>query len=128
MALATADGGATWTSQAMPPAVLIVASAACPSSGDCYAVRVLDTPGAPAAIVATVNGGETWTTQPVPVGVGGLYGVACPTTNDCSAAVGPGSSGLVLATDDGGTTWTAQVLPTNSPVVHMAATHDGQGC
>lgn len=114
--LATTDGGATWTNQAVPAGVIDLIGIACPSTIDCYATG--RTTGTTGVVVKTTDGGTTWTSQAVP-SMSYIPGITCPSTGECFAAgqSSPDSSGGVIgaiaATTDG-TTWQSQTIPSGA--------------
>jgi hypothetical protein len=121
-AVATTDGGSTWTSQAfsLPDTANYLQAVSCSTSADCWAVGVNTSEGA--VIVATTDGGSHWKLEPPPHGISGLSGlsgVSCPTSKDCWAVgyqvVAPNGVPeiveVVAATTDGGARWSFQTLP-----------------
>jgi len=116
--LATTDGGATWSGEAVPSSVGVLRGIACPSTSDCYAVG--DGVHTEAEIVATTDGGATWEAETPPTGAGQLWAIACPSVDVCYAAVStpePGN-GNIVATSDGGATWTTQSVPSDVGILN----------
>jgi photosystem II stability/assembly factor-like uncharacterized protein len=104
--LRTANGGATWSRQDLPPGTPELLSVSCPSVSDCVAV------GFGSASWATTDGGRTWTQQPVPAGVADLRNLSCPTVSICEAVgESPGNTAVALRTTDGGAKWSVQAVP-----------------
>jgi photosystem II stability/assembly factor-like uncharacterized protein len=95
--LRTADGGATWTHQALGTTHAL-SGVAFTDANTGTAVGILGT------IVRTTNGGTTWTQQTSGT-LQPLRGVSFADTNTGTAV---GGSGTILHTTDGGATWTPQ--------------------
>ena len=56
--IATTDGGATWTQQTVPTAILFLNGVSCASPSDCTAVG--SNQNAATAVLSTTNGGTRW--------------------------------------------------------------------
>ena len=106
--LATTDGGASWTSQPVPPGTVNLTSISCPTISTCLAGGGHGGSGNASFLIATYDSGATWVSLEAP-GVYDVTGLACPSALICYAAMsGPGA---VLSTTDGGATWTDTSLP-----------------
>ena len=93
-ALATADGGTTWTGKYVPDTLGVFEGVSCPSPSFCLGVGDSGT-------VTTDDGGTHWIGYPAPAGAASLYGVACTTATLC-AAVGQGIDpvgGMIVTSD-----------------------------
>lgn len=120
--MATTDGGAHWTSTALPQpqgqsayqypwAAGATVSMSCPSALDCVVV------GNPSLLVSrsvidvwrTTDGGSSWKEAAI-TGVNKVSGpVQCPTATVCWLGV----EGALLRSSDGGATWSPVPLPFN---------------
>jgi phage tail sheath protein FI len=108
--VATADGGATWTTQASGVAAdLHGVHFASATAG--WAV------GAGGAIVATADGGATWTAQTSGVAAD-LRGVHFA---DATHGWAVGAGGAIVATADGGNTWRRQANGTTRTLTAVRA-------
>ena len=133
--LATSDGGATWTSQALPTGSYTLSSISCVDTIHCWAVGGASPPSGTslegqAVILATSDGGSTWAQQ-TPVSYtalsseccnqAALSSIHCTDTSHC-VAVGTNlwvsspffdccavDAWVAMATSDGGGTWTQQL-------------------
>ena len=111
------DGGAHWTSEALPSDTNFLTAVSCVTEAHCVAVGggVLPRGGVVRSILTTSNGGQTWVSQVVPTVAAGLSGVSCSTEEECMAVGGgfattsPSAplTPVVLVTHDGGVTWVA---------------------
>ena len=102
----TTNGGASWSSQAIP--AVFLHDVACPSTTDCVAVG--DAGNGTAATLTTDDAGTTWVSEPNPDtddGGVGLLSISCPSTSVCFAT----GDGTLITTDNGGVTWTALTFP-----------------
>lgn len=111
--IATANGGTSWTTTAIPADVTGLAGLACPSSGNCAAAGyTAPSGGAPEALV--INGPATaasWTGEAHVSGVDYLDGIACTSLHTCLAVgyTGTGANASAeLAWTTDGTSWSTQ--------------------
>ena len=104
------DGGATWSSQALPSGAPSLSSITCPTTTECFAAGSGASAG---AVIATTNGGATWSSQALPSGVTGLVSITCPTATECFAAGKTATGGTVITTTNGGATWSSVPLPSS---------------
>jgi hypothetical protein len=115
VALLTTDGGASWSTVALPSGFFPTgpSSLSCSAGGQC--VLGGETPGAGSSgpvgvVVYSTDEGETWNTSSVPTDLGVVTGVSCPSAVTCGAIVGgaatPSRQGLIESGDGGGT-WLA---------------------
>jgi hypothetical protein len=89
-ALATTDGGSTWTAQVETGDLFDIT---CPTSLTCFAVGS----GLQGVALTTTDGGTNWTSQSVPTGIEGIGSVSCPSTTLCfSTATGEGKTGATI--------------------------------
>jgi photosystem II stability/assembly factor-like uncharacterized protein len=112
------DGGAHWTSEALPSDTNFLTAVSCVTEAHCVAVGggVLPRGGVVRSIITTSDGGQTWVSQVVPIVAAGLSGVSCSTAEECMAVGGgfattsPSAplTPVVLVTHDGGGTWSAE--------------------
>ena len=103
--IATADGGARWKSQVIPPTVGYLSGVSCSDRRHCTAVgQTTQTTNGQGAIIATSNGGATWTASPTPPGVLDVTAVACRPDFRCVATgtVATGVVALVSASANSG--------------------------
>jgi hypothetical protein len=84
VAVATTDGGVTWTAQTVPSGIFTLDGVSCASTSDCVAVGD-DSSESIGVIVATTDAGTTWTSQTTPSGVANLNGASCGSTSVCEA-------------------------------------------
>jgi photosystem II stability/assembly factor-like uncharacterized protein len=98
---ATADGGATWTSQDPATAAILKAVAAVDTSHACAV-------GVDGTIITTANGGATWT--PRVSGTGSDLNAVSFADALHGCAVGDG--GVIVTTVNGGAAWTPRVSGT----------------
>jgi photosystem II stability/assembly factor-like uncharacterized protein len=112
--LHTANGGRSWTREALPKGIEDLHGVACPSARDCVATGGASG-GRGVVILTTGNGGKSWREQKPPRGMQLLYGVSCvKRTGDCwavggtASATGRGVTGYYIATRNGGRSWVVQ--------------------
>lgn len=121
---ATTDGGATWTTSALPigsipPAALEVTGLSCHGASCTLLASAMaqgpSSSGYVALALTSDDAGSTWSTGTVPSGFDPGYDVSCATALDCMA-VGTGADGApaVIATADGGATWTTTTEPVSA--------------
>jgi photosystem II stability/assembly factor-like uncharacterized protein len=120
--LATADGGATWTAQSVPPGIGRLNRLAVLDATHGWAVGVAA--GGQPVLVATADGGATWTSQALPAGIRALRDVAFVDQHrgwavgalpvPLPAEPGKDDPGVILTTTDGGATWTRQATTAGS--------------
>jgi hypothetical protein len=125
--ITTADGGATWTGQTIPPQVAYLSSVSCSDLHHCRAVGQA-APGANGAAtsIATSDGGTTWTLQPGPAGVLDITAVTCRPDRRCVAigTTAGGSTALVAATPTSGWTPLGPLPPGISGATSLSCTSD----
>jgi photosystem II stability/assembly factor-like uncharacterized protein len=114
-ALATTDGGATWTARPVPSSVARLNRIVFADITHGWAVGAA-ADGRP-AVIATNDGGTTWSSQTLPPLVAelrdiGFFDARRGWAVGESTADGTESPGVVLTTTDGGTTWTQQATTT----------------
>ncbi len=103
--IATADGGARWKSQVIPPTVGYLSGVSCSDRRHCTAVgQASQTSNGQGVIIATSNGGATWTASPTPPGILDVTAVACRPDFRCVATgtVATGVVALVSASANSG--------------------------
>ena len=106
LAVWTADGGATWTASALPPATGALTQVSCPTASTCLASgRSASGSG---LILKSDDGGTTWAALSLLPGTPVVRSIDCPSTLVCYAG---SDDDTVLITTDGGTTWKR---PTNA--------------
>jgi hypothetical protein len=98
IAIATRNGGATWSSPVAIPATSAVQGVSCSTASSCVAVGQqfpTDSPG-PAIPVAVVtrDGGKVWTGHPLPGGGEEPTGISCASSSRC-VAVGAVTHGVL---------------------------------
>jgi photosystem II stability/assembly factor-like uncharacterized protein len=120
--LATTDGGATWTAQALPDGIGRLGRVAVVDAGHAWATGTT-LAGRP-VVVATTDGGATWTSQTLPDGIRELRDVAfvgrergwavgaLPVPQPSEA--GKDDPGVILTTTDGGASWIEQARTVGS--------------
>jgi photosystem II stability/assembly factor-like uncharacterized protein len=74
----TADGGSTWSSDALPASMSEPETIACATASDCWVGGI---PG----VIATTDGGTTWQTEKVPSKVFSVDDISCPSPTACWA-------------------------------------------
>ncbi len=120
-ALATTNGGTSWTTQAMPGDANGIGGVACPSTTECFIAGHTNSGG---FVAATTDAGATWVTQSVPSDGWDIDGVTCISASNCIVAggtIGPSVTGVIDETSDGGSTWTSNVLASGSSTLTAAA-------
>ncbi|HTZ08954.1 MAG TPA: hypothetical protein VMB72_07770, partial [Acidimicrobiales bacterium] len=112
-AFATSDGGATWSTSALPVdvqprALQCISATDCVTSGNTPGAG-LDPATARGSVLVTTDGGSTWTASTVPAALGPfgpLDSLACTATGTCLADVSsPTAAPELIASTDGGATW-----------------------
>lgn len=125
--LSTTDGGAHWTSQALPPIPAVQTyqlveypgsneTMSCSAALDC---TIVATPYSPRGMATwrTRDGGKTWQQSGLISGNQGTPSLSCPTVSTCllaGASLGSSGAGL-LKSGDGGLSWSL-VHVTSFPV------------
>jgi photosystem II stability/assembly factor-like uncharacterized protein len=82
--LHTADGGATWSTVAVPTGDAVALS--CSSAIECWASGT--------GIAATTDAGREWTAETLPASVGTVPQVSCSKNAECVATAAPADQGL----------------------------------
>ena len=112
--LSSADSGASWTNQAVPPGTTMLNAISCGSATQCAVAGggIGARGGTSRELLTTSDGGQLWTSRTVPSSAVGLEGVSCPSTTSCTAvgfdlsATDPSAEpAAVVVSSDGGTTW-----------------------
>jgi photosystem II stability/assembly factor-like uncharacterized protein len=113
---ATTDSGSSWTSRAVLPAALAVATAAsCANPSDCVAVG---TGPSGASAARSVDGGTQWRSAVIPKGLSTFTSATCGSQHWCLAtARRANGTAVLLRSTDGGAAWS----PTPAPVPGVAA-------
>ena len=129
VALSSADGGVTWSEEAVPaPDEGGLGGVACATPTFCVAVG--------SAVAVSDNGGETWSPRAVNGGIeGALRAVTCPTPTTC-VAVGPNPAGMSdpsasvtgVITTDTGQTFSDVALPPGSSSVAAVSCVGATSC
>jgi hypothetical protein len=128
--IATANGGITWVSQAIPPTVGFLSGIACSDQKRCTAVgQATPTSDGQAVIIGTVDGGTVWTPEPNPPGILDLTAVTCRASGHC-VAIGSTASGVVaLDSSTTGATWSQEgALPATTTGATDISCSDEQTC
>jgi len=111
-AIATTDGGGTWTVQSLDiGGYASLTDMACPTRVRCSMATSIANPHFDGDIGRTTDGGRTWKTGQT--AAADFESVSCPTATHCWA-VGvdnADTTGLVFATGDGGRTWEPENVP-----------------
>lgn len=121
VALATDDGGASWTPLPLPVSLLRATAVSCGPAGGCLISGETGEPGPPVPVVlVSSSGAVSWHLEPPPAEPAGpqavvsspelLQAVSCPGPGHCVAwgavpDAGPSTLAL-LVTTDGGASWT----------------------
>lgn len=114
--LRTLDGGASWSSVALPVGADALATAfASPTA----VVAV----GSSGALAASKNGGETWTAAGA--GLAGSFARLRGGSGFLAFAIG--NHGALARTDDGGRSWTDVTIPTSDALVDVSFADESTG-
>jgi photosystem II stability/assembly factor-like uncharacterized protein len=129
---ATTDGGATWTSQALPTGITSLSGVSCTGTEDCWAVGedVVQTAPGPVdsgVIVSTTDGGSTWTDVTVPDGVSAVDGVSCAAALTCTAVGTTTTDVVILGLSEGATVPTITAFTPRHRGVGATVTITGTG-
>ena len=126
----SADGGARWTTQAVPPSVGYLAGIDCTSRRDCTAVgQVGGTTAGPGAVLTTADAGATWSLQAVPPGTSDITALYCGSGGWCAAVGTVGGRQTALTSTAIGAPWTAGgVLPATVSSVTGISCTDAAHC
>ncbi len=104
--ITTANGGVTWTGQAIPPQVGYLSAIACSDQRHCIAVgQAAQNSNGQAASIATSNGGATWTLLAPPAGVLDITTVTCRAGRRCLAIGTTAGGSTALATTSSASGW-----------------------
>ncbi len=88
--LASANGGASWTSEPVPSAVATLFDVSCPSFGTCAAVGSTAAASARGGVTVLTGTGPTPWQHPTVVTMPlGVFGVSCTSTSSCAVVGGP---------------------------------------
>jgi hypothetical protein len=108
VAIATHDGGTSWSTSVLPSDFDLL-GASC-GSGSCVLVGANASSSPLAVAYVSTNGGDDWSPATLPVGTGALTSVSCAPSSTCYAVAssnvpgGAATSGVLMSTD-GGTSW-----------------------
>ena len=125
--ITTADGGSTWTGQAIPPQVAYLSAISCSDQHRCTAVgQAAQNSNGLAASIATANGGATWTLLPPPAGVLDIATVTCRPDRRCIAigTTAGGATALVATSPTSGWTVRGALPPGISGATSISCTDD----
>ena len=125
--ITTANGGVTWTGQAIPPQVGYLSAIACSDQHHCIAVgQAAQNSNGQAASIATSNGGATWTLLAPPAGVLDITTVTCRPDRRCLAIGTTAGGSTALASTSSTSGWTQRgPLPAGiSGVTSISCTDD----
>jgi hypothetical protein len=128
--IVTADGGATWKSQVIPPTVGYLSGISCSDPRHCAAVgQASQTSNGQGVIIATSNGGATWTQSTTPPGILDVTAVACLPDRRC-IATGTDATGVVaLVSTSPGSGWEQRgVFPGSVSGATAVSCSDDQHC
>ena len=100
------DGGASWSSLALPPGLELTAPLSCPSALACIGVG---DQGNKNELVSTIDGGHRWTVSPLRAPAD-VMSLSCSSVSRCSLVtessyLGPGNPQQFASTTDGGARW-----------------------
>ena len=100
------DGGASWSSLALPPGLVLTAPLSCPSALACVGVG---DEGNKNELVSTTDGGHRWTVSPLRAPAD-VMSLSCSSVSSCSLVtessyLGPGNPQQFASTTDGGASW-----------------------
>ena len=113
--VATANGGATWTTEPYPGVVTNFTGISCPDSLHCTAVGV-SSGGPSGVILSTTDGGSTWVPQTAPAAATTLDGISCSSDTTC-LATGP----HLVGTTNGGSNWNDLGTPVGSTLLESVS-------
>jgi photosystem II stability/assembly factor-like uncharacterized protein len=129
MALYSADGGSTWNTASLPPAVGRLTRLSCASASDClasfFAPASSNKTTITSSLLATADGGQSWTPAPSSPRQF-ITGLSCPSASRCWASGidishGPGqparTEGATSFTSNAGSTWQQSPLPAGTRAV-----------
>ena len=100
------DGGASWSSLALPAGLELTAPLSCPSAQACVGVG---DQGNKDELVSTTDGGHRWTVSPLRAPAD-VMSLSCSSVSRCSLVtessyLGPGNPQQFASTTDGGASW-----------------------
>ena len=100
------DGGASWSSLALPPGLELTAPLSCPSALACVGVG---DQGNKNELVSTTDGGHRWTVSPLRAPAD-VMSLSCSSVSSCSLVtessyLGPGNPQQFASTTNGGASW-----------------------
>ena len=100
------DGGASWSSLALPSGLELTAPLSCPSALACVGVG---NQGNKNELVSTTDGGHRWTVSPLRAPAD-VMSLSCSSVSSCSLVtensyLGPGNPQQFASTTDGGASW-----------------------
>ena len=128
--VATANGGSSWSVEAIPATVGYLAGLSCSDLDHCTAVgQATQTSNGQGVIIATANGGVTWTQATGPAGVLDITAVDCRPNRHCLAMGTTATGTAILATSPTQPTWTQLgLLPPALTGATAIACADGRHC
>jgi hypothetical protein len=137
VALASRDGGTTWTPASLPPpGATSIDAVACPMASACLAGGFTSdgapTPSEEPALYRSTDAGTTWAPLPLP-SVGGhsfVVALTCTSSTTCLAVLPPDGAPLVtdiLSTADAGSTW-QNVATIDSPTIDAVSCGSSTDC
>jgi hypothetical protein len=128
--IATANGGARWTTQPIPPTLGFLSDISCSDIRHCTAVGQTDqTANGQGAIVTTSDGGITWSLATIPPGVLDVTAVACQPNRQCLATATTAGGTAVLVASPGSPTWSQRgSLPSTLSGATSLSCPDSQHC
>jgi hypothetical protein len=100
--ISTANGGVSWTTEALPTTVGYLSGISCSDKRHCTAVgQANQTSNGAGEIVVTSDGGSTWTPAVVPAGILDVTAVTCLSDRWCMATgnTAGGTAALVSSSD-----------------------------
>ncbi len=102
----SADGGASWSSLALPPRLELTTPLSCPSALTCVGVG---DQGDKNELVFTTDGGHRWTVSPLRAPAD-VMSLSCSSVSSCSLVtessyLGPGNPQQFASTTNGGASW-----------------------
>lgn len=106
--VATTDGGAVWTLEAIPTSVGFLSDISCGDVHHCAAAgQSGQNGGGPGVVIVTDDGGATWTIQPIPNGTTEVDTVACGSDLHCVALAASGGPLEALVGSGADVPWVA---------------------
>ncbi len=128
--VATTDGGALWTLEAVPTSVGYLTDISCGDVHHCEAVGQSGQTGTgPGVVIETGDGGSTWTIQTIPAGTTEVDTVTCSTDLHCVAIARAGGPPEALVSVRSGAPFVvAGVLPVGATAATALACTSDSDC